>query len=333
MKVISDQTLITNPFVSVVIPSYNRKATVSQTIESIINQKCTFEYEIIIGDDYSQDGVRELLITYQRKYPKLIKLLFHDKNIGLGANWATCVKNCNGKYLANCDNDDYWHNPYKLQLQIDFLEKNLQYGVVHTDYRTHNRFTGLVQEVVISDKTLGKPLYKEIFEGRFQFCNATMVYRKALIDRYINLEDFIKYQFTLQDWNTWVILAKYTDFFCMPVSTATFGIETESITRLSNYESVINRFVKEKECYQYICWKFPEELNYREAEYDLYVNRILLNMAYKRGDFEYAKQTAKTMRALGDKSIHAKMAKNIFLFFLLTRMRILFKGNHSVNTK
>ncbi|MHB9141575.1 MAG: glycosyltransferase, partial [Paludibacter sp.] len=40
----------------------------------------------------------------------MITLLFQKQNIGLAANWASCVKLSHGKYLANCDNDDYWHN-------------------------------------------------------------------------------------------------------------------------------------------------------------------------------------------------------------------------------
>ena len=105
--------------ISVVIPSYNRSGTVGQTIESIINQKVNADIEIIIGDDCSTDDAREVLQKYKMSYPEIIRLIFHDKNIGLGANWATCVKECHGKYICNCDNDDYWHNSNKLQIQLD----------------------------------------------------------------------------------------------------------------------------------------------------------------------------------------------------------------------
>jgi glycosyltransferase involved in cell wall biosynthesis len=121
-QVIQSDLFCEQPIVSVVIPSYNRAETVGQTIDSILNQQCNFEFEIVIGDDCSTDNAREVLQGYQKQYPTKIKLLFHDTNLGLGANWATCVQHCRGKYLANCDNDDYWHNPEKLQLQVDFLD-------------------------------------------------------------------------------------------------------------------------------------------------------------------------------------------------------------------
>ena len=323
MIIVVDEFFVENPLVSVVIPSYNRSETVAQTIGSIVNQKCDFAFEIIIGDDCSTDNARQVLLEYQKKYPTLIKLLFYEQNIGLGANWATCVKHCRGKYLANCDNDDYWHNPNKLQFQVDFLETNLEYGVVHTDFRNHNRITGKIQEVKVSDKELIKPLQLTIFTGKYQFCNATMMYRKELIDKYIHLEDYIKHQFTLQDWNTWVILAKYTEFYCLPLSTATFGVETDSITRPATYDKIISRFNKEKECYRYVCGLFPTELIYNENAYDIYVNSVLLNLAYKRAEYKQVRKIAKIMYGLGDNSLRTSCSKCYLGFLLLFIFKFL----------
>ena len=244
--IIKSSFIVDNPLVSVVIPSYNRADTVGHTIESIMQQKCNFDFEIVIGDDCSTDNARFVLKQYQKQYPQNILLIYHDQNIGLGANWATCVKHCRGKYIANCDNDDYWHNSNKLQLQVDFLETNLQFGVIHTDYRNHNRDTGKIEEVIVSNISFDIPLQQAIFTGQFKCCNATIMYRKELIDKYVNLDDYIKLHFTLQDWNTWIILSKFTEFYCLPVSTATFGVETESITRPNSYDKIELRFKNEK---------------------------------------------------------------------------------------
>lgn len=304
-----------NPVVSIIIPTYNRVNTVCTTIDSILNQQCNFNFEIVIGDDCSTDNAREVLLAYQKKYPEKIVLLFHDRNIGLGANWATCVKHCRGKYIANCDNDDYWHNPDKLQLQVDFLEANLEYGVCHTNYRNHNRETGTITEVIVSTDTFDVSLQEAIFSGKFRCCNATMMYRKELIDKYLNLDDFIQYQFTLQDWNTWIILAKYTQFYCLPLSTATFGIETESITRPKEYDKVIQRFKKEKECYKYVCDMFPEDLPFDEQGYDAYVHHVLLGLAYKKLDFPSARKYGSRLSAVGNTNFKVKCSTTIFTFY------------------
>lgn len=323
MKMQSPQ-LIDNPLVSVVIPSYNRAGTVSKTINSILNQKCDFGIEIIIGDDCSTDNAREVLLEYYERYPTNIVLLFHENNIGLAANWASCVKLCRGKYLANCDNDDYWHNLNKLQLQVDFLENHSEYGVVHSDYRILNRKTGKQKEIFASNYKYKEPLQKSIFNGEFKFCNATMMYRLQLVQTYVNLCDYIRFQFTLQDWNTWVILSNYTNFFCLPVSTATLCVETESVTRPQGYDKMKQRLLKEKELYKYICNLFPFNFPYVESEYDVYINKVLLNMAYVIRDYRSAKGFGIELKKLNfsnAKVICSQYVLFFYFFVLIKKMR------------
>ena len=324
---IKSSKLIINPLASVIIPSYNRVETVSETIESIINQKCNFDFEIVIGDDYSTDNAREVLLQYQKKYPRNIVLLFHETNIGLGANWAICAKHCRGKYIANCDNDDFWHNPNKLQLQVDFLENHPDYGVVHSNYRTLNRKTGEIKEFTVNDYQYTPPFHQSIFKGQFKFCNATMMYKAELIKKHVCLDDYIKHQFTLQDWGTWVILAKYTNFYCLPVSTATLCLETESITRPKSYKEIEIRLNKEKQLYKYLCDLFPEDFPYVENDYDIYINKVLLNGAYLKSDFKSAKQFAVQLHALGYRNIKVLCSLNpisfyLFLFLKKTKSKV-----------
>ena len=215
--------------ISVVIPSYNRSATVGQTIDSILAQQVNADIEIIIGDDCSTDNAREVLLQYKKQYPAVINLIFHEQNIGLGANWATCIKACRGKYICNCDNDDYWHNPHKLQIQLDYMETHPYSNVLITNHRTHNRTTGKIEEKkAYIDRSI--PLVDAIMQGHTSYCNATIMYRASFLFNHLNLDDFIQYRFTLQDWNAWALLAPWTDFDIIPDSTATFGIETVSIT-------------------------------------------------------------------------------------------------------
>ena len=312
--IIKRPEFICNPFVSVVIPSFNRESKVGETIDSIMNQKCKFDFEIIIGDDCSTDNAREVLQQYQEKYPQNIVLLFHDENIGLGANWATCVLQCRGKYIGNCDNDDYWHNPDKLQLQVDFMEANPKFGVIHTDYRKHNRVTGkITKEKATNSIIKNEPLQNSVMNGNFRCCNATVMYRKSVLEQYINLDDYIKYQFTLQDWNTWMILSNFTEFYCMPISTATFGVETESITRPNSFEKLEKRFDKEKECYKYICNFFPEKYPFVEEEYVAYSNSALLNLAFKLRDFAKARKHGAYCK---NNSLKYKCSQNWLLFWI-----------------
>ena len=274
--------------ISVIIPSYNRANTVGQTIESIINQQVVADIEIVIGDDCSTDNAREVLLQYKEKYPEIIRLFFWEKNMGLGANWAKCVKECRGKYICNCDNDDYWHNPHKLQLQLDYMESHLKSNVLITNHRCHNRDTGIItEEVAKIDRTI--PLQNAMWGGG-GFCNATIMYRADFMKAHLDLEEFINRKLTLQDWPALVILAAYTDFDVLPISTATFGIETVSITRPNTYERLEKRYQGDLKVYKYLCELFPDKFPFSKEGWEQYVYNRLLSLAYWKKDFIGAKK-------------------------------------------
>ena len=306
--------------ISVIIPSYNRIGTISETIDSILRQKVNANIEIVIGDDCSTDGVRELLLNYQRENPEIIRLIFHKENIGLGANWATCVKACKGEYICNCDNDDYWHNPHKLQIQLDYMESHPTSNVLITGYRTHNRDTGEITEhKAFIDRTL--PLQQAIFQGKERFCNATIMYRTSFLKQHLPLEDYITHRFTLQDWNTWIILSAYTDFDIIDDSTATLGIETASITRPKSVKTLKKRLDDEQDCYKYCCSLFPEDLHFDEEDWNAYVYYLLISQSFRSNDFLSARYYAKLLPHPLSRTIKARCAKTRFSFYFYNLLK------------
>lgn len=124
--------------ISVCIITYNHAKFIEQAIESVLKQIVNFKYEIVIADDYSTDGTREILLEYQNKYPKLIKLIFQNENVGPAQNWLDLMSFPTTKYIAYFEGDDFWIDDNKLQLQFDFMEQNSQYTLCFTDYCTVN---------------------------------------------------------------------------------------------------------------------------------------------------------------------------------------------------
>lgn len=117
---------------SVSIITYNQIGFIAQTVESVLRQKVNFKYEIIIGDDFSTDGTREILLKYQKQHPDLIKLILHpQKNEGVPGkvNFVSTINAARGRYVALLDGDDYWFDDYKLQKQVDFLEANSDFAI------------------------------------------------------------------------------------------------------------------------------------------------------------------------------------------------------------
>ncbi|RDC66113.1 glycosyltransferase [Adhaeribacter pallidiroseus] len=110
--------------VSVWITTYNHDKYIAEAIDSVLMQKTNFDYDIIIGEDCSQDKTREIVKAYQDKHPDKIKLFLPEKNLGCNPMFHATYPLCTGKYVAWLDGDDYWTDPYKLQKQVDFMEAN-----------------------------------------------------------------------------------------------------------------------------------------------------------------------------------------------------------------
>ncbi|TDN98219.1 glycosyltransferase family 2 protein [Sunxiuqinia elliptica] len=122
-----------NPLVSVCMITYNHEPYIKEAIEGVLNQKCSFQIELVIGEDCSTDNTRLICENYSKTNP-IIKLLPSNKNLGIMPNFTRTLEACNGKYIAFCEGDDYWTNPNKLQKQIDFLEAHPEYSLCFHDY-------------------------------------------------------------------------------------------------------------------------------------------------------------------------------------------------------
>lgn len=119
---------MSEPLVSVKMVTYNHVRYIRDAIEGVLQQKVDFPLELVIGEDCSTDGTKEIVFEYQKKYPNIIKVITSDKNIGAKQNSLRTTEVCKGKYIAFCEGDDYWIDCDKLQKQIDLLERNIKYA-------------------------------------------------------------------------------------------------------------------------------------------------------------------------------------------------------------
>ena len=108
--------------VQVVCVTYNQKEYIKEALDSFIMQKTNFGYEVLVGDDGSTDGTSEIVAEYAKKYPDIIKPIFHSHNTGSYQNLLDAASACKGKYVAMCDGDEYWTDENKLQKQADFMD-------------------------------------------------------------------------------------------------------------------------------------------------------------------------------------------------------------------
>jgi glycosyltransferase involved in cell wall biosynthesis len=112
------------PLVSVLMLTFNHEKYLLEAIEGVLKQETDFDFELIISDDCSTDKTEEIVKKIIDSDPKgyIIKYIKHKKNIGMYANGLFVFNEGNGEYLALCEGDDYWVDPFKLQNQVDLLK-------------------------------------------------------------------------------------------------------------------------------------------------------------------------------------------------------------------
>ncbi|MGB3868925.1 MAG: glycosyltransferase [Flavobacteriales bacterium] len=123
--------------VSVVVVTYQHAAFIEECVQGILIQQTTFPVEILIGEDESTDGTREICQRYAAEFPDRIRLflrsrkdvMYIDGNATGRANLLALLSKARGKYIALCEGDDYWTDPLKLQKQVDFLEAHPDYSM------------------------------------------------------------------------------------------------------------------------------------------------------------------------------------------------------------
>ena len=119
--------------VSVRVITYNHGAFIRQALDSVLAQRVDFRSELVIGDDCSTDGTRDIILEYQRRHPERIRVLLSERRFGGRHNFVRTLQACQGEYVALLDGDDYWTSNDKLQSQVDFLDSRRDYAIVFHD--------------------------------------------------------------------------------------------------------------------------------------------------------------------------------------------------------
>ena len=219
--------------VSVCVQTYQQVNYIKACLDGILIQKTKFPFEIILGEDESNDGTREICVEYAEKYPDKIRLFLRSRKdvIYIGGqptgryNMIENIKASKGKFIALCEGDDYWTDPYKLQKQVDFLEAHTDYGLVHTDYDAFYQQKGILKKKVNRNREIPTGnVFNELLINNF-ITTCTVCVRRDLLLK--SLES-LSFNWMMGDYPLWLIISLNHKIGYLKESAAVYRIQANS---------------------------------------------------------------------------------------------------------
>ena len=193
------------PLVSVIMITYGHEKYIEEAIKGVFLQKTNFPLELIISNDKSPDSTDEIVKNIIKYAPENIsvKYIQHPENIGMLPNLISTLKMAAGKYIAVCEGDDYWIDENKLQIQIDFLEKNEDFTLTFHNVFIRNGET-LSTDLDYEKRLNSKDVYTidDLSKGNF-------IHTPSVVFRNMEIE-FPEWYYTsfLGDYPLWSWLSK-----------------------------------------------------------------------------------------------------------------------------
>ena len=284
------------PLVSIFTLTYNHAPYIRQCLDGFLMQKTDFPFEVIVNDDASIDGTTEIVREYERKYPEIIKPIYHSENCfskGERGFWSRyCLPKSRGKYIALCEGDDYWIDPLKLQKQVDFLEANPEYGLVHTYFN----YVDTQSRVIPPPEPFYEKLQARVFDGYvwdYYLVNpgfiltCTCMFRRSL---------YRKEEQTFFDHGLFMMIARQSKVHCLREVTAAYRRNPDGAIMTNNqYYIQLSKRVRLYQIYYFIKKRFVE--SYYWGNSDVW-NNVIISFAHIVIDFFRQRLDRKDIRLL-----------------------------------
>lgn len=282
--------------VSIIVPVYNGDKFLSRAIESVLNQKTNYSYEIIIINDCSTDKTQDIINKYLLKN-KNIKNIKNKKNIGVNESRNKAIKKSKGEYIAFLDADDEWRSS-KIEKQINLLEENKDVALCFSDFSIYNDFNEYIcdnfQYWNYFRKTLNTKQKFEIRKNIFPSIikeniigTSSVVVRKAELQKTTMFKSELGYS---QDWDLWLNLSLNNKFSFIKEPLMKYYMVSDSITRKKRTKthliSIVEKYKKyctkktykiaKSNCYAFIAESAFIAENKKEAT-KFYMKSFILN--------------------------------------------------------
>lgn len=300
------------PLVSICCITYNHENYIRDAIEGFLIQNTSFPFEIIIHDDASTDNTANIIEEYANKYPDLFVTILQSENQwskGGGSIYARFVyPRARGKYIALCEGDDYWTDPLKLQKQVEFLEENPDYGIVHTNFSTSDGKRISINYYPRNDQYLNSFL-----SGNISIGTLTVLFRKDLFDSLPKY--YLEKNFKMGDLPLWIEFAKNSKIKYIPDSTAMYRVLENSASHSSDIDKEIDFRKSSLKVKLFYIEKFRLFELKKQALMSFYSG--IIKLSYEKHNRQYSEKYFKKLCKIGRPSFRT------ILFFYGTKYRMI----------
>ena len=266
---------------------YNHEPYLRDCFEGFVMQKTNFRFVAIVHEDCSTDHSADIIREYEAKYPDIFRPIYETENQyskpdgSLGRIMSAAIDATGAKYIAMCEGDDYWTDPYKLQKQVDILEADETLMACCTDCSVVDNRSVILKEKrggVVKDDIPGRYNLRDFFRDNHQYPTLSVVYRNTH-----TVEVRAKHRHTenafLGDWTLWICLLIYGDMYYLNEVTCAYRVNPTSVTHTVGR---VDRAKASREICHKVADVLPDE--YADIAADLRDTRwvwIALIFAYK----------------------------------------------------
>lgn len=219
--------------------AYNHEPYIRKCLDGFVMQKTDFSFIAVVHDDASTDGTAEVIREYAERYPDIIRPIFETENQyskhdgSIGRIMDAAIDETGADYVAMCEGDDFWTDPHKLQKQADILDADKSLMGVVTDTAVVDMDGNVITPKrggVIPSNQEGKYDIRDFFtEPTHKYPTATVMYRNTHKEE-IRKKLAQTANAFLGDWNLWIILHLYGDFYFLNQVTSAYRVNPASVT-------------------------------------------------------------------------------------------------------
>lgn len=284
---------------SVLIMTYNNEEYIEEALESVLKQKCSFNFEIVVGDDNSSDKTFEIVKNYAEKHPHLFNIKTNTLQLGILKNFKKTLDRCKGKYVFNLDGDDIIKSDFAFHKMIEALNRNPNLGFIDSGYdsllpdnmpmiKFHNR------DNIFASKTEYK---KRLFLGKV--IPIGVCFLKESMYQHVDFDHYIKEEVTIEDYPILVDMAMHCDFDIIKESLHIYRIHYSSYSHKNTFERVL--FLRKQMLELFLF--FNKKYNFSEDLKQTYLNNHYKSMLRDAGVYEKKEEGKVAFKAINGKGI------------------------------